>query len=947
MANKVKIQDQNGVQVFPITHVSAVLDNDGNSIDNLITATISVGSVTTGSAGTDAQVTNSGTAKNAVLNFTIPKGPKGDTVILGEGEEYTLYNVPGQNTDGAMTQKAVTDLLNSSTLNYISPYLPTENGCLARGSAIWSVSNTYTRRHYLLEVTNEKGLKITANASLPAVVGFLKTYSTPSTHGQEVDYCNGYSLPVEIPASETQVLQIPEDCNYVVINRKNYDYGYPNRDFTPASILLGYDVSSVGEQCATPLLVSKQTLSSYSNGGWVIGQQVQLKFGHKYKIKLSGTFETLYTYSVTASAVLGLYASGENVSNHPSGVIGIKNFNPIELQSSWESDVFEVTNNTLKYLNIAYRIISGSISFTVYEVYGDLQANVIETDNNTKAINAINNGEVSVMPMRYQSDYAARHFVPLTSGFSVINGFKSTCSFHNTSNSYTEGTIGILGEPTDNFSQRFAFRNSGDTNTQISVVVVTENGDHVITNNTGSAHSLKWYYDGTNSNMPFINPIEIKVENGNLSVSLIGSIPVQIITDTAEVKSVYLKIKTSKDTDIVMGEYINNGYTTLLHTHPQVYHLPFPMDVYNNTLYIAYYRPNGYLTVYSRNFLTGVVAESQKTVLRTGDDHEWISMIIDDDGCMQIMCNCHASALYYLYGSVSDIDDIAISDKLSWNKATYPNFIKNGSDLFATFRDMASNGGRWKVYRFDYSNKTYSTTTNEWICDGTKNGTASQNPDSACPYWEQWVIDKENGWYYNAFCWRDTTDAVSNHDICFIKTQDFQTFYNYKGEQLTLPITINNKNLCMVKFIPTGHHLLNQTGIRTLLVNGNPVIIYGADDDKGNTNIFMVSFENGECKTRMLTNKVNQEYHIIYLEQAFIPNFASFSICTQTYQRTFSIGEDMSVYESEIIDKNIVPSGGKTCRVQTEDWRLYSSFCGFDVTFNYDSTYNYGVQKIE
>ena len=42
---------------------------------------------------------------------TGPQGPKGDTVILGDGQVYTLYNVTGQNTDGAMTQKAVTDAI--------------------------------------------------------------------------------------------------------------------------------------------------------------------------------------------------------------------------------------------------------------------------------------------------------------------------------------------------------------------------------------------------------------------------------------------------------------------------------------------------------------------------------------------------------------------------------------------------------------------------------------------------------------------------------------------------------------------------------------------------------------------------------------------------------------------------------------------------------------------
>ena len=39
-------------------------------------ATVTVGSTTTGEPGTQAQVTNSGTAQNAVLDFTIPRGDR-------------------------------------------------------------------------------------------------------------------------------------------------------------------------------------------------------------------------------------------------------------------------------------------------------------------------------------------------------------------------------------------------------------------------------------------------------------------------------------------------------------------------------------------------------------------------------------------------------------------------------------------------------------------------------------------------------------------------------------------------------------------------------------------------------------------------------------------------------------------------------------------------------
>lgn len=46
-------------------------------------ATVSVGTVTTGEPGTDAAVTNAGTSAAAVLNFTIPRGEKGETGATG------------------------------------------------------------------------------------------------------------------------------------------------------------------------------------------------------------------------------------------------------------------------------------------------------------------------------------------------------------------------------------------------------------------------------------------------------------------------------------------------------------------------------------------------------------------------------------------------------------------------------------------------------------------------------------------------------------------------------------------------------------------------------------------------------------------------------------------------------------------------------------------------
>lgn len=79
--------------------------NTGNA------ATVSVGSVTTGDAGTSASVTNSGTQYDAVFDFTIPKGAKGDTGATGTAATIAV----GTTTTGsAGTSASVTNSGTSS-----------------------------------------------------------------------------------------------------------------------------------------------------------------------------------------------------------------------------------------------------------------------------------------------------------------------------------------------------------------------------------------------------------------------------------------------------------------------------------------------------------------------------------------------------------------------------------------------------------------------------------------------------------------------------------------------------------------------------------------------------------------------------------------------------------------------------------------------------------------
>lgn len=81
-------------------------------------ATIQIGTVTTGAAGSFASVTNSGTSTNAIFNFVIPRGDKGDKGDSGSGSSTTIIdNLTSTRSDAALSANMGREL-NSKINNY-------------------------------------------------------------------------------------------------------------------------------------------------------------------------------------------------------------------------------------------------------------------------------------------------------------------------------------------------------------------------------------------------------------------------------------------------------------------------------------------------------------------------------------------------------------------------------------------------------------------------------------------------------------------------------------------------------------------------------------------------------------------------------------------------------------------------------------------------------------
>ena len=280
--------------------ITSALVTKLNALPDTAIQSVTVGETTTGAAGSNASVTNSGTATAPVLNFTIPQGakgdtgdtgatgpagatgttftpsvdssgnlswtndggktnpatvnikgakgdkgdtgaqgPAGDTVIIGGESTYTLYGDTGQNTNGAMTQKAVTDKLTelAGELTLMAADLLTDvdktlsNGTIVRTNTpnTWYINNNYYGYWYHISNYRGKTLEI-ITGNITGNYLFAFTTVIESSNKNVVDYALD-SAAIIINENTKQNAVIPSDANYLFV--QTYANG---EDRTPQSL---------------------------------------------------------------------------------------------------------------------------------------------------------------------------------------------------------------------------------------------------------------------------------------------------------------------------------------------------------------------------------------------------------------------------------------------------------------------------------------------------------------------------------------------------------------------------------------------------------------------------------------------------------------------------------------------------------------------------------------
>jgi hypothetical protein len=185
------------------------------------------------------------------------------------------------------------------------------------------------------------------------------------------------------------------------------------------------------------------------------------------------------------------------------------------------------------------------------------------------------------------------------------------------------------------------------------------------------------------------------------------------------------------------------------------------------------------------------------------DAHNDVVLGISADGLVHVSYDHHGNPLHYrVSGKPFDIHSFGDTQPMTGRDeehVTYPQFISAPDGrLYFFYRDGASGNGTLCLNRYNVESKSW-TAVQHPLVDG----------EGKCnPYWWRPSIATD-GAIHLAWCWRDTPNAETNHDLCYSFSKDGgRTWLRSDGEPQQLPITRENAEV--IDAIHKGSNLINQ-----------------------------------------------------------------------------------------------------------------------------------------
>lgn len=168
-------------------------------------ATITIGTVTTGAPGTPAQVTNSGTAQNAVLNFTIPQGIPGASQPVSLVSSYSTPPQPGTSGTPLTFDRTSLSLGNDIT------HTPGSDTFTITQPGVYSVEF-----HGVISPTSNNTFPVNINTSLEVNGSIVPGASVPFTFQNSTQSSEpSFTVPISVTNVPTTVQIVPTGGTYL------------------------------------------------------------------------------------------------------------------------------------------------------------------------------------------------------------------------------------------------------------------------------------------------------------------------------------------------------------------------------------------------------------------------------------------------------------------------------------------------------------------------------------------------------------------------------------------------------------------------------------------------------------------------------------------------------------------------------------------------------------
>ncbi|MGA2231956.1 MAG: BNR repeat-containing protein [Tepidisphaeraceae bacterium] len=252
--------------------------------------------------------------------------------------------------------------------------------------------------------------------------------------------------------------------------------------------------------------------------------------------------------------------------------------------------------------------------------------------------------------------------------------------------------------------------------------------------------------------------------------------------------------------------------------------------------FVTYYDPDGRIVVGRRHINDAIWdLEPLQTKGKVTDAHNDVVLGISSDGFVHLSFNHHDQPLHYCV-SAHPYDPTSFGPQQPMtgqneSKVTYPQFIAGpGGTLYFFYRDGASGNGSLCLNLYDPAAKKWHAIWHPLI-DG----------ENKCnPYWWRPAIAAD-GSIHLAWCWRDTPDAETNHDICYAVSHDGGlTWFRSDGKPQKVPITPENAEV--IAAIPKGSNLINQCSA-AVDEKGRPHLAQYMNDANGIPQYFHIWFD--------------------------------------------------------------------------------------------------------